>query len=368
MAFFVGVRPGKAHGGRALSRRHPGKPGKARQGKRQTAHLRFSRRRKRSMPKTKRPKKAPPATMMTTAEATVATLIAHGLDTIYALPGVHNDYLFDALHQAGDKLRVVHTRHEQGAAYMALGAALATGKAAGLFGGAGAGPAQFRRGAAHRLRHERAGAGADRTDSGGDHRQGAWLPARDPRPGRHHRAPGRSFRAHRRRRGSAGQGGKGHPLDARRPARPGGARMRHRRLGQARRGGSDPAAQTAAGAAPQRGRGAHRGQASRQRQARAHRRRRRRAGCVRRSDAALGYAAGPGDGLPARARRARRALPVQRHAADRLRPVERGRRDARRRHQAQPDDRLGHRQQARQSCASIPIRKSLRAIASRLSR
>ncbi len=80
------------------------------------------------MPKTKRPKKAPPGTMMTTGEATVATLIAHGFDTIYALPGVHNDHLFDALYQAGERLRVVHTRHEQGAAYMALGAALATGK------------------------------------------------------------------------------------------------------------------------------------------------------------------------------------------------------------------------------------------------
>jgi len=65
---------------------------------------------------------------MTTAEATVAALIAHGLDTIYALPGVHNDVLFDALFAAADRLRTVHTRHEQGAAYMALGAALATGR------------------------------------------------------------------------------------------------------------------------------------------------------------------------------------------------------------------------------------------------
>jgi acetolactate synthase I/II/III large subunit len=65
---------------------------------------------------------------MTTAEAAVATLIAHGLDTVYALPGIHNDHLFDAFHRAGDHLSVVHTRHEQGAAYMALGAALATGK------------------------------------------------------------------------------------------------------------------------------------------------------------------------------------------------------------------------------------------------
>jgi acetolactate synthase-1/2/3 large subunit len=67
--------------------------------------------------------------LMTTAEATVAALLAHGIDTLYALPGVHNDHLFDALFKAGDKMRVVHTRHEQGAAYMALGAALATDRA-----------------------------------------------------------------------------------------------------------------------------------------------------------------------------------------------------------------------------------------------
>jgi acetolactate synthase I/II/III large subunit len=65
---------------------------------------------------------------MTAAEATVASLIAHGLDTVYALPGVHNDSLFDALFKWAETMRTVHTRHEQGAAYMALGAALATGK------------------------------------------------------------------------------------------------------------------------------------------------------------------------------------------------------------------------------------------------
>jgi acetolactate synthase I/II/III large subunit len=66
---------------------------------------------------------------MTTAEAIVAALIAHGIDTMYALPGVQNDQLFDALFKASDQMRTVHARHEQGAAYMALGAALATGKA-----------------------------------------------------------------------------------------------------------------------------------------------------------------------------------------------------------------------------------------------
>src|SRR5947209_6026390 len=68
------------------------------------------------------------ASRMTTAEAAVAALIAHGIDTVYALPGVHNDHLFDALFKVQDRVRTIHTRHEQGAAYMALGAALATGK------------------------------------------------------------------------------------------------------------------------------------------------------------------------------------------------------------------------------------------------
>jgi acetolactate synthase-1/2/3 large subunit len=65
---------------------------------------------------------------MTAAEATVASLIAHGIDTMYALPGIHNDHLFEALFKASDRIRTVHSRHEQGAAYMALGAALATNR------------------------------------------------------------------------------------------------------------------------------------------------------------------------------------------------------------------------------------------------
>jgi acetolactate synthase I/II/III large subunit len=79
--------------------------------------------------KRKRPaQSAATAETMTAAEAVVATLVGHGLDTIYALPGVQNDHLFEALFKASDRLRTVHTRHEQGAGFMALGAALATGK------------------------------------------------------------------------------------------------------------------------------------------------------------------------------------------------------------------------------------------------
>jgi acetolactate synthase I/II/III large subunit len=65
---------------------------------------------------------------MTTAQAAVETLIRHRIDTVYGVPGVHNDPLFDALHGASDRIRMLHARHEQAAGYMALGAALATGK------------------------------------------------------------------------------------------------------------------------------------------------------------------------------------------------------------------------------------------------
>ncbi len=68
--------------------------------------------------------------MMTGAESLVRSLLAHGLESIYCLPGVQNDFFFNAIFDAGGKPRAVHTRHEQGAAYMALGAALVTGKPA----------------------------------------------------------------------------------------------------------------------------------------------------------------------------------------------------------------------------------------------
>jgi acetolactate synthase-1/2/3 large subunit len=67
---------------------------------------------------------------MTTAQAVVQSLRLHGIDTVFCLPGVQNDHLMDAFHSVGSDIRVIHTRHEQGAAYMALGAAMASGKPA----------------------------------------------------------------------------------------------------------------------------------------------------------------------------------------------------------------------------------------------
>ena len=65
---------------------------------------------------------------MTGGGALVEMLCRHGVDTLFALPGVQNDALFVALYDAGDKIRVIHPRHEQAAAYMAFGYARASGK------------------------------------------------------------------------------------------------------------------------------------------------------------------------------------------------------------------------------------------------
>jgi acetolactate synthase-1/2/3 large subunit len=70
---------------------------------------------------------SPPA-MPSVADFLVQAIIAHELRTLYCLPGIQLDPLFNAVFDAGGALRPVHTRHEQGAAYMALGAALATGR------------------------------------------------------------------------------------------------------------------------------------------------------------------------------------------------------------------------------------------------
>ncbi|HVM79190.1 MAG TPA: thiamine pyrophosphate-dependent enzyme [Stellaceae bacterium] len=65
---------------------------------------------------------------MTGGQAIVEMLRRHGVDTVFALPGVQNDALFEALYDARNSIRVIHTRHEQGAAYMAYGYAKASGR------------------------------------------------------------------------------------------------------------------------------------------------------------------------------------------------------------------------------------------------
>jgi acetolactate synthase I/II/III large subunit len=65
---------------------------------------------------------------VTGAEILVDAVAAHGVDTIFGLPGLQLDYIFDALYRRQDAIRVIHTRHEQATAYMAFGYAQATGR------------------------------------------------------------------------------------------------------------------------------------------------------------------------------------------------------------------------------------------------
>jgi thiamine pyrophosphate-dependent acetolactate synthase large subunit-like protein len=59
-------------------------------------------------------------------EAIVSGLVAHGVDTVFGLPGAQVYGLFDAFHQA--QLKVIGARHEQACGYMALGYARSSGK------------------------------------------------------------------------------------------------------------------------------------------------------------------------------------------------------------------------------------------------
>jgi len=65
---------------------------------------------------------------MTGGQALVHQLLRHDIDTIFGLPGIQLDFLFDALWEERDRVRVLHTRHEQATAYMAEGFARSTGK------------------------------------------------------------------------------------------------------------------------------------------------------------------------------------------------------------------------------------------------
>ncbi len=62
------------------------------------------------------------------ADAILQSLIANDVDTIFGLPGGQLDHFFDAMYKSSDKVKLIGTRHEQGAAYMAFGYARSTGK------------------------------------------------------------------------------------------------------------------------------------------------------------------------------------------------------------------------------------------------
>jgi acetolactate synthase I/II/III large subunit len=65
-------------------------------------------------------------TMSSGGEAIVSGLLAHGVDTVFGLPGAQIYGLFDAFEQA--QLKVIGARHEQACGYMAFGYARSTGR------------------------------------------------------------------------------------------------------------------------------------------------------------------------------------------------------------------------------------------------
>jgi acetolactate synthase-1/2/3 large subunit len=65
-------------------------------------------------------------TLSSGGEAIVSSLVAHGVDTVFGLPGAQIYGLFDAFQQA--QLKVIGARHEQACGYMAFGYARSTGR------------------------------------------------------------------------------------------------------------------------------------------------------------------------------------------------------------------------------------------------
>ncbi|MDA1099837.1 MAG: thiamine pyrophosphate-binding protein [Proteobacteria bacterium] len=65
---------------------------------------------------------------MTGGDAMVQAVLRHGVNTVFGLPGVQTYPIMDALQRAGNRVRLINSRHEQGSAYMAYGYAKASGR------------------------------------------------------------------------------------------------------------------------------------------------------------------------------------------------------------------------------------------------
>ena len=76
--------------------------------------------------------------VMSGSEAVVESLISEGVDLVFGIPGYHSEHLYGVLMNQ-DKIRHVLVRHEQGAGYMAIGAARVTGRPATILSTAGPG-------------------------------------------------------------------------------------------------------------------------------------------------------------------------------------------------------------------------------------
>jgi len=64
----------------------------------------------------------------TGGEAVVDALIENGVDTVFGIPGIQLDPLYDAFYHKRNQVRMIQTRHEGGAAFMAMGYAQSSDK------------------------------------------------------------------------------------------------------------------------------------------------------------------------------------------------------------------------------------------------
>src|ERR1700684_849124 len=65
---------------------------------------------------------------MNASDVLVERLLAWGVDTIFGLPGDGINGVFEALRKQKDKIRFIHVRHEEAAAFMACAYAKFTGR------------------------------------------------------------------------------------------------------------------------------------------------------------------------------------------------------------------------------------------------
>src|SRR6266581_8077789 len=65
---------------------------------------------------------------LTAADILVETLMEWGVDTVFGLPGDGINGIIEAFRKRQDKIRFVHVRHEESAAFMACGYAKFTGR------------------------------------------------------------------------------------------------------------------------------------------------------------------------------------------------------------------------------------------------
>ena len=175
---------------------------------------------------------------LTAGEAIAKSLLLHGVDTVFGIPGAHMYHFTDALAREGGRVRFVTTRHEQGAGHLAYGYAKSTGRT-GVYTVV-PGPGVLNSASALSVAYGRQHPALVRD------RQHHVPPDR-PRPGSAPRAAGsardpaqlhRLGRAHRPRDGSAPGGRRGVPPDARGAGQAGGDRGAVGRVRQGRAGRS----------------------------------------------------------------------------------------------------------------------------------